>query len=140
MNKLARLAIYACALAIFVAALWSQSPTVVNRNGHWPPNSGVAYSYGGPFEIYYQALPTTLTDVDTRDMRILSYCFYNSTGGSLPLTIQTKDTSPLPLPLSGSLAATTSVCFGSATGVLSKGGMSVSTTATGVYYSAVWTH
>src|SRR4051812_31103802 len=87
------------------AIMWSASETVISRGSQWPPQAGSSYSFGGPYEIYYKAIPTSLTDLDTRDSRIIGYCIYNPTGGSITVTFQTKDASPLPLPLSGPLAA-----------------------------------
>ena len=114
--------------------------TSTSRNSQWPPQSGTAYSFGGPYEVAWKAVPTTLTDLDTRTIHLLGYCVYNTTAGTLTMTIQTKDASPLPLPLSGPLAAGTSACFSFAAGLKSTGGASLSTTSTGVYYSAIWTH
>src|SRR5690242_18830720 len=71
-----------------------QSPGAVTRM-HWPN------AYGGPYEVYYQAVPTSLTDLDRRDSRLIVYYISNSTAGALTFTIQTKDASPLPLPLTG---------------------------------------
>ena len=100
----------------------------------WPTN------YGGPYEIYYQAVPTSLTGFETRDVHLLGYCVFNSTASALTFTIQSKDTSPLPLPLNGSIAANTAACNNSPFGLLSKGGFSVQASGTGLYYQMVWTH
>ena len=113
--------------------LLAQSPTVINRT-HWPS------SYGGPYEVYWQAVPTSLTALDTRDSHLLGYCVSNSTSGALTFTIQSKDASPLPLPLTGSIAANTAVCNNSPFGLLTKGGFSVQASGAGLYYQAVWTH
>jgi hypothetical protein len=113
--------------------LLAQSPTVITRMD-W------ARAYGGPYEVYYQAVPTSLTDVDTRDAHLLGYCVSNSTTGALTFTIQTKDASPLPLPLTGSITANTAVCNNTPFGLLSKGGFSVQAGGAGLYYQAVWTH
>jgi hypothetical protein len=116
-----------------VVALWAQSPTIVNR-----VSSGKAL--GGPYEVYWQAVPTTLTALDTRDSRLQGYCVANSTAGALTFTIQTRDATPLPLPLSGSVAANSSTCLNIPFSVLSKGGFSVQASAAGLYYTVVWTH
>ena len=97
-------------------------------------------SYGGPYEVAYQAVPTSLTAPDTRDVHLLGYCVLNSTGSAVTFTIQTKDATPLPLPLSGSIAANSSACNNTPFGLLSKGGFSVQASAAGLYYQAVWTH
>ena len=115
------------------APLVAQSPTVVTRMD-W------SKAYGGPYEIYYQAVPTSSTTVDSRDSRLLGYCVFNNSGISISFTIQTGDNTPLPLPLTGALAAGTSACNNSPFGLLSKSGFSVQASATGLYYQAVWTH
>jgi hypothetical protein len=114
--------------------------TSTSRNSQWPPQAGAAYNFGGPYEVAYKAVPTTLTDLDTQTIHLLGYCFYNSTAGALTITIQTKDASPLPLPLSGALAAGGVACFSFPAGLKSTGGASLSTTTSGMYYHAVWTH
>jgi hypothetical protein len=110
-----------------------QTPAVVNRFGS-------AKALGGPYEIYWQAVPTTLTALDTRDMRLQGYCVVNSTGSALTFTIQTRDSTPLPLPLSGSIAANSSTCLNIPFGLLSKGGVSVQASGAGLYHTVVWTH
>lgn len=126
--------------AVIVAALTLQgaSPTLINRTGKAVSPSGNGM-YGGPYEIYWQAVPTSLTDVATADAHILSYCFYNSTGGALTLTIQTKDGSPLPLPLSGSLGAGITACL-TLNGLLSKNGFSVQSSGGSMYYTVQFTN
>ena len=129
--------------ALFGAmALMAQNPveTSARRSSQWPPQAGGSSTYGGMYKVAWKAVPTTLTDLDTQTMIVSGYCFYNSTGGSLTLTIQTKDATSLPLPLSGPLAAGTSACFSFAPGLEATGGVSISTTATGVYYTAIWSH
>lgn len=121
-----------------VLCLHAAAPTLINRTGKPVSPSGNGM-YGGPYEFYYQAVPQTLTDVATADVHILSYCFYNSTGGALTLTVQTKDVSPLALPLSGSLAATTVACL-TMNGLLSKGGFSVQSSGAGMLYYAQFTN
>lgn len=125
----------------FVIAGFAASLTSVNRNGGWPPQ-GKSFNFGGPFEIYYQQVPTTLKDVDSYsgDNRIIQYEFYNSTVGAVTLTVQTKDASPLPLPGNGSIAAGQTVIFNLPAGRLVKNGWSVQASGTGVFFSAVWTH
>jgi len=127
---------------IFSPRMWAAALTSSSRNSGWPPQAGTAYKFGGPYEIYYQQVPTSQKDVDsyTGDNRILSYEFYNSTGGSLTLTVQTKDASPLPLPGNGTITAGQSVLFNIPAGRLVKNGWTVQASGTGVYMSAVWTH
>jgi hypothetical protein len=118
-------------LALSTALLFGQSSST---RFDWPA------AYGGPYEIPWQAVPTTLTALDTRDVHLIGYCVSNNTGASLVFTIQTKDGSPLPLPLSGTVAANTAVCNNSPFGLLAKGGFSVQAGGTGLYYQVVWTH
>lgn len=124
--------------------LFAQTPAVNNRNGQWPPYTGSGFSFGGPFEVAYQQTPTSLTALTSKDAHIIGYCVSNSTGGSITFTIQTRDASPLPLPLTGVIAALgtagSSACFNSPFGVLSKGGISVQASATGLYFNLVWTN
>jgi hypothetical protein len=120
-------------LFLLAVPLMAQSPKVITRSG-WSIN------YGGPYEIYYQAVPTALTDLDTRDSRLIGYCVYNNTAGPLTFTIQTKDASPVPLPLTGSLAVGTAACNNTPFGLLSKGGFSVQASGAGLYYGVIWTH
>lgn len=86
---------------------------------------------------YWKQAPTTLTSLVAVDSRIISVTFYNSTAGALTVTFQTNDASPLALPLSGSLAANTTVSLNIPAGLLCKAGFSL-TAPTGVYYSIVW--
>lgn len=130
------------ALIVFLtmaASLAAQSPTIVNMGGRPVLPTGTS-PFGGPFEFKWQALPASLTDVATSTAHITGYCFYNSNVAARTLTIQTKDAAPLPLPLSGSLAAATTVCFTFEQGLLVNGGFSVQASATGVYYYAKWTN
>jgi hypothetical protein len=124
--------------------LFAASPTAINRNAQWPPQAGSQYGFGGPFEIYWQVVPQTLTDVCSGatcgDVHLIAVTFYNSGASAATITFQTKDASPLPLPLSGSIAAGTSVSWNQPAGLLSKGGFSIEASASGVYYSAVWTN
>lgn len=92
----------------------------------------------GNMTFYYQAVPTTLTDVATSDCQLLSVTVVNTTGGALTFTFHTKDASPLSLPLAASIPANTSVNFNIPAGMLCKGGMSVEASATGLYFSLVW--
>lgn len=126
-------------LLAMATALAAQSPTIVNMGGRPVLPTGTS-PFGGPFEFKWQALPTSLTDVATATAHITGYCFYNSNVAARTLTIQTKDGSPLPLPLSGSLAAATTVCFTFDQGLLVNGGFSVQASATGVYYYAKFTN
>jgi hypothetical protein len=125
------------AIAAVVALLGlpavAQSPTVITRT-NW------ATSYGGPYEIYYQAVPTSSTNLDSRDVHLLGYCVYNNTGGSLTFTIQSRDGSPLPLPVTGAIGAGSSACNNSPFGILVKGGFSVVASGSGLYYQVVWRH
>lgn len=114
------------------------SPTVITRTGWLYTNQH--YAYGGPYEIAYQAVPTSLTDVDTKDSRLLGICILNTTAGALTFTIQTKDGSPLLLPLGGSIAANAFSSVSIPFGLLSKGGFSVQASGAGLLYSVVWTH
>lgn len=118
--------------------------TVLNRTANWPPYSGASYSLGGPYEVAYQAVPTSLTAIDTRSSHFIGYCVSNSSGGALTFTIQTKDGSPLPLPITGSIPALgspgSSVCFNAPFGLLSTGGFSVQASGAGLYWAAAWTH
>jgi hypothetical protein len=136
------------AYLIAASALMAVNPVfsnVVSRNSQWPPQ-GSNFSFGGPFEIPWQAVPTTLTDLSTRDTHIIGYCFYNSTSSAITLTIQTKDASPLPLPISGPIAGSsagvpgTSVCPNLPFGILAKGGWSVQAGSSGVYMNAMWSY
>lgn len=120
------------AVVLLATGLFGASPTLINRTGKVVSPSGNGM-YGGPYEIYWQVVPQTLTDVATADVHILTYCFFNSSGGALTLTVQTKDVSPLPLPLSGSLAAGTTACM-VLNGLLSKGGFSVQSSGAAMYY------
>ncbi len=132
------------AAILLVASLaWAASLTSYTRSSGWPPQAGTAYKFGGPYEIYYQVVPiTTAKDVDSTagDNRIISYMFYNSTAGSLTLTVSTKDAAPLPLPGTGAIAAGQTVLFNIPGGMLVKNGWTVLSSGTGVYMTAVWTH
>lgn len=119
--------------ALLAMIVFAASPTVLTRT-HWPT------AYGGPYDVYYQAVPTSLTALDTRDVRLLGVCVYNSTSGALTFTIQTKDASPLALPLTGSIAANTTVCNNTPWGLLSTGGFSVQASGSGLLYQVTWTH
>lgn len=132
--KLYLLAVGLCAVCLFAA-----SPTIINRNGQWPPQ-GNSYGFGGPFEIRWQPCPLSLTDVATRDVRLINVTVSNTTAGALTFTFQTKDGSPIALPLSGSIPANTAVNFNIPAGLLSTGGMSVQASGAGLLYSAVWTN
>lgn len=126
-------------LIMFAAVAFAASPTLVNRTGQVVVPSGNA-SFGGPYEVNWQAVPATLTAVTATTAHITGLCFYNSTGGAIVMTVQTGDASPLPLPLSGSLAAGASACFSFSQGLRSNGGFSVQAGSTGVYYTAVFTN
>jgi hypothetical protein len=125
---------------ILASSLWPVTLPSVSRDSTWPPQAGSSYKFGGPYEVPWQAVPTSLSDLSTRDSHIIGYCFYNSTGGSLTLTIQTKDATPLPLPISGPITSGTSVCSNAPFGILSKGGWSVQASGAGILFNAVWTN
>lgn len=112
--------------------------TTVTRLGWLGTNQN--YAYGGPYEVAYQAVPDVLTDVDSRDSRLLGYVVSNPTSGDLTFTIQTKDASPLVLPLGGVIAAGASASVDIPFGLLSKGGFSVLGSDVGLLFSIVWTH
>lgn len=116
------------------------SPTLLNRNGKWPPFTMGGASFGGPWDFVYQAVPTALTDVSTVTSHIVGLVVYNPTGGALTFTIQTKDASPLALPLSGSIAAAGFSIVDIPFGLLCNGGFSVQGSGAGLLYSAVFTH
>lgn len=121
-------------------ALYPAVEPSTSRDSQWPPQAGSSYKFGGPYEIPWKAVPTSLTDISAQSSHIIGYCFYNSTGGSLTLTVQTKDGTPRPLPLSGPIASGISVCFNAPFGILTTGGWSVQAGGSGVFYSATWTH
>ena len=132
-------------LAVFLllaVLAWATNPvfTTVNRNAQWPPQAGTSYGFGGPYEVYWQAVPTTLTDLSVRDAHIIGYCIYNPTAGVITITVQTKDASPLALPLSGPMAAATVACNNAPYGILSKGGWSIQGGGAGALFSASWTN
>jgi hypothetical protein len=126
-----------CALVLPLAN--PASPTIIDRTGGRILPTGPA-SNGGPLETSWQAVPTTLTDVATRTSHVTGYCLFNSTAGSITMTVQTKDSVPLPMPLSGALAAGTSACFVFEQGLRVNGGFSIQAGATGVYYGTVFTN
>ena len=106
---------------------------IVTRSA-WPQ------AYGGPFEVYWQAVPTSLTVVDANSSHILGACVSNTSGSSINFTLETNDASPLALPLMGSIPANSQVCSNSPFGLLTNGGFSVTATSTGLTYEVVWTH
>ena len=61
---------------------------IYNRTG-WPK------AYGGPYDLYYQPVPTSLTQIDVKPSRLLGVCVANTTGSPITFTFQTLDTSPL---------------------------------------------
>ncbi len=121
-----------CGLAV-AALLCAQTASVVTRQGF-------PQAYGGPYDVYYVALPTTLTSVDARASHILEYCVFNNSGSSITLTIQTQDATPLPLPYTGSIATGVTYCFTAGDIGMPVNGWSIKGSATGAYYSATWTH
>jgi hypothetical protein len=132
--------LYLLAVGLCACGLLAAPPTVINRTGRPASPTMAQFANGGPFEIYWQAVPTSLSDVATVDTHLLSVTVSNTTGGALTFTFQTKDASPLALPLSGSIPANTAVNFNIPAGLLSKGGMSVQASSTGLLYSLVWTN
>ena len=117
---------------LFLAGI-ATAQTVVTRMD-WPR------AYGGAYEVYWQAVPTSLTAIDTKDSRLIGWCVSNTTGSGIVFTMQTKDASPLALPLNGTIAANTSTCNNTPFGLLSKGGFSVQAGGAGLLFGAVWTH
>ena len=105
---------------------------VQNRSG-WPQ------AYGGPYDVYLQAAPTSLTQVDAKTSHVLGICVTNTTGGALTFTFQTGDGTPLAIPPSGSIPANTSVCSNTPWGLLVNAGFSVQG-ASGLLWQATWTH
>lgn len=102
--------------------------------------SGWPQAYGGPYDVYYQPVPTSLTTVDALTSHILGYCVSNTTGGALVFTIQTGDGTPLPLPVTGSIAANTGFCNNTPWGMLSNAGFAVQASGSGLLYQVTWTH
>jgi hypothetical protein len=123
-----------------IVAVAQAAITVQNRTANWPPQSGTSFAFGGPFDIFYQAVPTTLTALDTKDCHIIEVTVYNSTGSPITFTMQTGDASPLAMPLTGSVAANTSVSFNIPGGLLVKSGFSVQASGSGLNFHATWTH
>ncbi len=123
-----------------IVAVAQAAITVQNRTANWPPQSGTSFAFGGPFDFYYQAVPTTLTAIDTNDSHIIEVTVVNTTGSALTFTLQTGDATPLALPLSGSVAANTSVSFNVPAGILVKGGFSAQASGTGLCFHITWTH
>ena len=106
------------------------------------PTTTYKYSRGPQQGVAWQPVPQVFTDVETRDCYILGYCVSNPTGAALTFTIQTKDGTPLPLPLNGSLPKAgddgSSDAFSAPFGVLCKGGFSVQASGPGLLFSATW--
>lgn len=127
-----------CVLALWAASLPQCTGTVttgciVTRQG-WPQ------AYGGPYDVYTQAVPTSLTAVDVLTSRILGICVQNTTGSPVTFTFQTGDASPLALPPNGAIPANSQVCSNTQWGMLANGGFSVQASATGMLYQVTWTH
>jgi hypothetical protein len=116
--------------------------TVINRTSKWCPQCGSSYSYGGPFEVYWQPVPMVLTSLanNNNDIRLIAITLYNSNVASVTITFQTKDSSPYPLPLSGPIASGTSVSFNMPAGLLCHNGASIQASDAGVYFSGQWTN
>jgi hypothetical protein len=106
---------------------------IVNRQG-WPD------AYGGPYDVYWQAVPTSLTTIDAKTSHLIGLCVNNTTSGALTFTIQSGDSSPLALPLSGSIPANTQVCNNTPWGMLTNGGFAVQSSGTGLLYQVSWLH
>lgn len=136
-------ALFLVLLVLFVVALWAASlpqcsgstvtGCMVTRQG-WPN------AYGGPYDVYTQAVPTSLTTVDALTSRILGVCVENTTGGAVTFTFQTGDGTPLALPPNGSIPANSQVCNNTPWGMLANGGFAVQAGGTGLLYQASWTH
>lgn len=106
---------------------------IATRQG-WPQ------AYGGPYDVYWQAVPTGLTQVDAKTSHIIGYCVGNTTGGALTFTIQTGDGTPLALPGNGSIPAATQICNNTPWGLLVNGGFSVQGSGSGLFYGITWLH
>jgi hypothetical protein len=141
-NRALSLLLLAIVLVLPVHAANPVFGGVVNRTAQWPPQAGPSYGFGGPFELLWQAVPTTLTDLSssTGNIHIIGMTVCNFTGGAIVLTWQTKDASPLSLPLAGSIAANTCVDWNRPSGLGSTGGASMSAASTGLSVGVVWTN
>jgi hypothetical protein len=138
-----RMMLVVAAAAILAVALWAASlpnctgTTVtgcIMTRQSWPN------AYGGPYDLYTQAVPTSLTVVDAKTSHILGYCVSNTTGSALTFTLQTGDATPLQLPVSGSIPASTQVCNNTDWGLLSNGGFSIQASGSGLLITASWRH
>jgi hypothetical protein len=131
-------------LALFlvgIANLFAVSPTLISRSGRPITPSG-ASTFGGPWEINAQAVPTSATDVAAVTSHIVGMWIHNPTGGSsITLTFKDKQGTPQPLPLDGQvITAGQDVVFNAPFGVLASGGMTITASGAGLTYSIVFTH
>lgn len=101
---------------------------------------GWPQAYGGPYDVYAQAVPTSLTTVDAATSHILGICVANTTGGALTFTYQSGDATPIPLPPNGSIPANTQVCNPTPWGLLANKGFAVQAGGAGLVYGMTWTH
>jgi hypothetical protein len=128
-------------LILLACALSAQSPTLINRNAQWPPYSGSAFSYGGPFEFVSQSLPTTPTVVTPKTAHIIGIWLHNPSGITINFTIKDQQGTPQPLPLDGqAITSPNDVAFSAPFGVLAYGGITVSASAPGLIYQIVFTN
>lgn len=135
-----KLFIACCAIGVLL--LSAAPPVLINRNAQWPPQSGPAFSYGGPYEFKSQAMPTSSTVVTARDAHIIGIWIHNPTGGSsITVTIKDAQGTPQPLPLDGQvITAGIDVVFNAPFGVLASGGITVQASGAGLQYQMVFTN
>lgn len=129
--------------AILIVALWAASlPNCTGSTvtGCIALRQGWPKAYGGPYDVYLQAVPTTLTQVDAKTSHILGVCVENTTASAVTFTFQTGDASPLALPPNGSIPASTQICNNTPWGMLSNGGFSVQAGGAGLLYQMTWLH
>ncbi len=103
--------------------------------------SSKVFDYVNPsmrWEIAYQAVPTQLTDVTAQDAHIVGITVYNGAATPITFTVQTKDSTPLPLPLTGTIQPGQGASFAGPPNVLACGGFSVQASAPGLYFSVAW--
>ncbi len=126
---------------IFVFVAFAASPTIIDRTGGRLLPTGAA-SYGGPYELPSQAVPTSATDITTSTAHILGLWVHNPTGGSsITLTFKDKQGTPQALPLDGQvITAAQDVVFNAPFGILAQGGMTISASGAGLSYVVVFTH
>lgn len=128
--------------AVLAVALWAASLpncTGTTVTGCIALRQGWPQAYGGPYDVYLQPTPTSLTTIDAATSHILGICVENTTGGALTFTFQSGDASPVPIPPNGSIAANTQVCSNTPWGLLVNKGFAVSG-PTGLSWQGTWTH